>query len=68
MRSASSASTRRPVIISSSAFFGGIDRMSGTVIMYGHRPTLISGVPNCASSAATTRSHASARPKPPASA
>ena len=66
MRSASSASTRRPVIISSSAFFGGIDRISGTVIMYGQSPTSISGVPNWASSAATTRSQASARPNPPA--
>ena len=66
IRSASAASTRRPVIISSSAFFGGIDRMSGTVIMYGHSPTSISGVPNWASSAATTRSQASASPNPPA--
>ena len=60
--------TRRPVIISSSAVFGGIERSSGTVIMYGHSPTLISGVPNTASSAATTMSHAHASPKPPASA
>ncbi len=44
------ASTRRPVIIRSSAVFGGIERSNGTVIMYGHRPTLISGVPNTASS------------------
>ena len=40
---ASAASTRRPVVISSSTFFGGIERSSGTVIMYGQRPTLISG-------------------------
>ena len=68
MRSASSALTRRPVICSSSTFFGGIERSSGTVIMYGHSPTLTSGVPNCASSAAITKSQASASPKPPASA
>ena len=47
---------------------GGIERISGTVIMYGHSPTSISGVPNTASSAATTRSQARARPMPPASA
>jgi enoyl-CoA hydratase/carnithine racemase len=45
---------------------GGIERHSGTVIMYGHSPTSISGVPNVASSAATTRSQLSASPKPPA--
>ena len=66
MRWASSALTRRPVIISSSATFGGMERVSGTVIMWGQRPTSISGVPNWASSAATTRSQARARPKPPA--
>src|SRR3954468_675391 len=68
IRSASSAFTRRPVNISSSAFLGGMDRTNGTVIMYGQSPTLISGVPNWASSAATTKSHDSARPNPPASA
>ena len=57
IRSASAAPTRRPVSISSSAFFGGIERMSGTVIIIGHRPTSISGVPNSASSAAMTKSH-----------
>ena len=36
--------------------------------MYGHSPTFTSGVPNCASSAAITKSHASASPNPPASA
>ena len=68
MRSASSAFTRLPVSISSRAFFGGIERTNGTVIMYGHRPTLISGVPNWASSAATTKSHDRASPNPPANA
>ena len=38
MRAPSSADTRRPVIIRSSAVLGGIDRSSGTVIMYGHKP------------------------------
>ena len=45
MRSASAASTRRPVSISSSARFGGMARSSGTVIMCGQSPRLISGVP-----------------------
>ena len=52
--------------MSSSAFLGGMERMSGTVIMYGHRPTLISGAPKRARSEATTRSQARARPRPPA--
>src|SRR5437016_11688672 len=66
MEEASAASMRRPVSISSNAFFGGIDRSSGTVIMYGHKPMSISGVPNWASSAAITKSQERARPKPPA--
>ena len=56
-----SSSARAPSSAASTA-------AAGTVIMYGHSPTLISGVPNTASSAATTRSHVHARPKPPASA
>src|SRR5438046_10195298 len=66
MRSASAASMRRPVNINSNAFFGAIDRSNGTVIMYGHNPTLISGVPNWLSSDAMTQSWASATPQPPA--
>ena len=68
MRSASTAATLLPVSMSSSAFLGGIARTSGTVIMYGQRPTLISGVPNWLSSEQTTKSHDRASPKPPASA
>ena len=65
-RSASAASRRRPVAMSSSAMRGDSTRKIGTVIMNGQSPTLISGVPKTASSAATTRSHAIANPKPPA--
>jgi hypothetical protein len=54
--------------MSSNAFFGDIARMSGTVIMWGQRARVISGAPNTASSAATTRSQARASPNPPASA
>ena len=48
------------------ADLGGIERMSGTVIWYGHRPMSISGAPKVESSEATTKSHDSASPKPPA--
>src|SRR2546430_16282773 len=68
MRSASAASMRRPVNINSNAFFGAIDRSNGTVIMYGHNPTLISGVPKWLSSHAMTKQTASASPNPPANA
>ena len=57
-----------PVSIISSVFLRPTERVISAVIIIGHRPTAISVVPNCAVSAATTRSHATIRPRPPASA
>ena len=65
---ASAASSLRPVSIISSVFLRPTERVSSAVIIIGHRPTAISVVPNTALSAAITSSHATIRPRPPASA
>ena len=67
-RCASAASRRRPVIIRSSTTLGAREFNKGIVITNGHKPTLISGTPNTAVSSATTKSHAAAKPMPPANA
>ncbi len=46
----------------------GTLRNSVAVIIIGHSPTLISGVPSSALSAAIAKSHATTSPQPPASA
>src|SRR6267143_603493 len=68
MRTASSASMRRPVRERSSAARRPTTRCSGASAMYGKKPTSISGVPKRASSAATAKSQAATSPRPPASA
>ena len=67
-RSPSAAGTRRPVSMRSSATLRGRSRATTAVIMNGQSPRLTSGIPISTSSAATTRSHASMSPNPPASA
>ena len=65
-RRASSGLMIRPVIISSRTALAGMARSSGTVIIIGHRPTSISGVPSLASSTQIVMSQATASPNPPA--
>ena len=57
-----------PVMMSSSPRLRGTLRKIVAMIIIGHRPTLISGVPSCASSAAMATSQATTSPSPPASA
>lgn len=64
--SASAASSLRPVSIISRVRLRPTLRTSSAVIIIGHSPTWISVVPNTAVSAATTRSQATIRPRPPA--
>src|SRR5207245_1998063 len=62
---ASRAEIVRPVRIRSSAACGPTKRGSITIATGGKQPSLISGWPNCADSAATTKSQKVASSQPP---